>query len=432
MRRHLFLQIYVAFLCVAVLCAAVAALAMRVSSDFEPNAYKSAVADLLADALPRVPGAELDAALRRLSDRLGLDIAVVGADGRVQSSTSPGLSSRVRNLPREGDWHDRGVHAMRLSLPDGRLVAAASRRDHARDSLGFFGTLAAVLFAAALGCYPIARRITRRLERLQRSVERFAEGDLGTRVAVRGRDEVARLAVSFNRALSRIEQLVTAQRRVLASASHELRSPMTRLRMAIELLAEGQPTDVTQREQLLRNCAKDIEELDALVEDVLLSARLEGRAPTSAPVRLDITSLVRTAAARVNATVIGEPVALLGDERLLLRLLRNLFDNAERYGNHTPIEASVTVVGTQVVVTVCDRGPGVAASERERIFEPFYRPQGHREGADGGVGLGLSLVRQIATHHSGTVRYLDRDGGGSCFEVRLPHDAKATALGSGA
>ena len=416
MRRHLYLQIYVAFLMVALLCAAAAGVSVHALNDGAPTGFRDALAETLAATLPQHAGPELDQRIRRLSGQLDVDVAVLAPDGTQLATTRPGL------LPPTTDhdhWQHQAARAWSFRLPDGRRVIAASRSApaHVRQ---LWLTLLSVLIAAAIGCFPIARRITRRLERLQRSVDRAGAGDLSVRVPVRGRDEVAQLAASFNRALTRIEQLVSAQRRVLASASHELRSPMTRLRMAVELLAEDQPQDAEARRKLLRDCASDIEELDHLVDDVLLSARLEGETSTRPLTPLDVTALAQLEAERVGAHVMGSAHNVLGDERMLPRLLRNLFENAQRHGGAEAIEATVQREGEMVLIRICDRGPGVPAQDQERIFEPFYRPQGHREGADGGVGLGLALVRQIATHHGGNVRYRDREGGGSCFEVRLP------------
>ncbi len=131
-------------------------------------------------------------------------------------------------------------------------------------------------------------------------------------------------------------------------------------------------------------------------------------------------ALLAEEGARTNAAVSGEPVSIQGNPRLLRRLVRNLLDNAERYAAESPVEASVVPmakVGARLRVE--DRGPGVAAEERERIFEPFYRPSGLRSLSDRGVGLGLALVRQIAQHHRGDAQCLPREGGGTCFEVTL-------------
>jgi len=133
---------------------------------------------------------------------------------------------------------------------------------------------------------------------------------------------------------------------------------------------------------------------------------------------VELLALAAEEAARVDALAGGEPVSVLGDERLLRRALRNLLENGRRYGGGE-VNVTVRADGPSALVQVCDRGPGVPEDQRTRIFEPFYRLPGHAEQA-GGVGLGLSLVKQIAEGHGGAVRCLPREGGGCCFELSLP------------
>jgi signal transduction histidine kinase len=248
-------------------------------------------------------------------------------------------------------------------------------------------------------------------------VTAFGEGDLKARVAVRGRDEVGKLAEAFNASAGQIEALVTAQKRLLANASHELRSPLARLRMAAEAIGGSAPEE--HREEI----ASDIAELDALVDEILLASRLGAQAAeTVQRERIDLTGLLAGECASFNAdlcTVPGQSLFVEGDPRLLQRLFRNLLENARRHGGGGPIEVFAERRGSEAVAGVCDRGPGIPGPERARIFEPFYRLPGHGEHA-GGTGLGLALVRQIAEKHRGSVRYVPRKDGGACFEVRLP------------
>ena len=272
--------------------------------------------------------------------------------------------------------------------------------------------------AVALGAWPVVNRLTRRLQALRWGVERFGSGQLQHRVSVEGADEVAALARSFNEAAQRIEDLVTSNRSLLANASHELRSPLARLKMAVSLMAEAGPEQAARIRQEIH---QDIRELDALVEEVLLASRLDSRRDIEhAPV--DLMGLATEEAARVGAEVhIDASFPLTphqGDERLLRRALRNLLENARRYGGDQ-VELFLRSVRGQLELAVADRGPGVPAEQRERIFEPFYRLPGHAEHA-GGVGLGLSLVRQIAERHGGQVRCEAREGGGSLFVLTLP------------
>ena len=293
---------------------------------------------------------------------------------------------------------------------------------------GLVVTLLVLFFAIAAGAYPVVRRLTRRLESLQRGVRRFGAGELGHRVEVDGSDEVAAVASSFNVAAQRIEELVRAHRSLLANASHELRSPLARLKMALELMEGASPQ---RRGELRAEIERDIRELDELVEEVLLASRLDAQSPQEhSPV--DLLGVAAEEAARVDARLEladsaqrPDALHLNGNERLLRRALRNLLENARRYGlpagqpAEEVLELHAAREGQDIVVRMCDRGPGVPAGMHERIFEPFYRLPGHAERA-GGVGLGLSLVRQIAQHHGGTVHYEDRKDGGSCFVLRLP------------
>lgn len=173
------------------------------------------------------------------------------------------------------------------------------------------------------------------------------------------------------------------------------------------------------REELARN----IHELDGLIEEILLASRLDGQSAVQSNLdSVDLVGLTAEECAGVGADFSvpgGAGVTLTGDPRLLRRLIRNLLENARRYGNGTPIEVELRAGGGRLELDVLDRGPGVPADERERIFEPFHRLPGARE-RDGSVGLGLSLVRQIAGRHGGTAACLPRTGGGSCFRVMLP------------
>ena len=276
-----------------------------------------------------------------------------------------------------------------------------------------------LFIAVAIAAYPVVRRLTRRLEQLKQGVERFGAGRLDLRVADDGRDEVGALARSFNSAAARIEELVSSHRSLLANASHELRSPLARMKMAFSMLDEAQPA---QRDRLKREIETNIAELDALVEEVLLASRLEAGMQQSAQDRVDLLGLAVEEAARCGAELQTEPgvdsYVVLGEERLLRRALRNLLENARRYGGSEVLLELRQATGARVEARICDRGPGVPAEMRERIFEPFFRLPGHAEQA-GGVGLGLSLVRQIAERHGGRVACEPREGGGSCFVLSL-------------
>jgi signal transduction histidine kinase len=278
--------------------------------------------------------------------------------------------------------------------------------------------LVLVFIAVAAGAYPVVRRLTSRLEALKQGVETFGAGSLSQRVDESGHDEVAAVGATFNRAAERIETLVRSHQSLLANASHELRSPLARLKMAVSMFPDA---DGVHRDKLKREIETNVAELDALVEEVLLASRLDATQALDTEDAVDLLGMAAEEAARVGAEADGDNLVVRGSERLLRRAMRNLLENARRYGQS---EVSVTVERQRdggVGWRVCDRGPGVPEAHRERIFEPFFRLPGHAE-REGGVGLGLSLVRQIAQRHGGQAQCEPRAGGGSCFRVSLPAD----------
>ena len=285
------------------------------------------------------------------------------------------------------------------------------------EALAIF--LVLLFLGVALGAYPVVRRLTRRLEGLKRGVQRFGDGNLAHRVDDTGNDEVAALAGSFNRAATQIETLLRSHQNLLANASHELRSPLARLKMAFAMLDDATPAS---RPKLATEINTNIGELDALVEEVLLASRLESGASALGQDSVELLGVAAEEAARAGAEF--EPAAGLteltvrGEERLLRRALRNLLENARRYGG-AEVVLELRRTASHAELRVCDRGPGVPEAMRERIFEAFFRMPGHAEQA-GGVGLGLSLVKQIAQRHGGTVRCEAREGGGSMFVFSLP------------
>jgi signal transduction histidine kinase len=282
----------------------------------------------------------------------------------------------------------------------------------------FHIVLALVGFGIGLAAYPLVRQITRRLERLQQGVESLGAGDLSARVPVEGKDEVARLAASFNRAAGRIEQLVTANKALLANASHELRTPLARIRLAVELVKES--VDPKRRAGL----EQDIAELDWLVDEILLASRLDTVTDTVEAQEVDLLALAAEESARYETAHLqgGAPCLIRGDSRLLRRMLRNLLENAARHGM-PPTYLRITPETATTTITVWDEGPGIPATEFENVFRPFYGPPTGRPRA--GTGLGLSLVRQIARRHGGEAKCTAMADGRSCFVVTLPAGSQA-------
>jgi signal transduction histidine kinase len=408
MRGRLFLKIYLTFLGVLVALAVGMGIAVTLSGSAEDQDWRERRIAFVADFISETddPGM-MQARLNQVGPAIAADITVLGLDGKVVAAFGPAITQDHAD-----DWR----HAF-APLPGGKVVLMRVRPpfDGARGNPLIL--LAFVTGVTALVAWPVVRHLTRRLERLRRGVEAWGEGDLALRVEVEGRDEIAAVATSFNRAAAHVEALVDSHRTLLANASHELRSPLARLRMVIDLY-EGDRT-TAHRDEILRNLA----ELDDLVGEVLLASRLNHTSrPADLGQKVDILALAAEEAARAGIGVTGDSGEVTGDARLLSRMVRNLIQNAQRHGE-PPIEVTVGVSAAAVELRVRDYGQGVSEDEGDRVFEPFYRPQGHGE-SPGGWGLGLSLVRQIASHHGGTVRYEAPQGGGACFVVLLPVDRK--------
>lgn len=416
MTRHLYLQIYLALVAALALFAMAAATVWWVvPRDRHADLFLDGLAALVGEAMPEAarPPAEQQAALARLGAKFGADVTLldphdvpIASTGRQLSAPRPpaGGSGLVR-AP------DVGM-VVALALPDGRRLLAHRQPPRHHGPLGALVMLALLAGTLALGSWPVARRLTRRLERLRTGVDDLGRGDLDARVGVEGRDEVADLARSFNRTAERIERLVRAQQQALATASHELRSPLARMRVAIELLGDDTRPDIRQ------GIARDIAELDELIDEILLTSRLEASPNVERRENVDLLALVAEEGSRVKADVAGTAITVRGNARLLRRLVRNLFENARRYGGGSKIEAEVADAGNGcAILRVSDRGPGIPAGERERVFEAFYRRTGTSETDGGSVGLGLALVRRIAESHAGSASALERQGGGTTVEV---------------
>lgn len=415
--RRLYQHIYAALLLSLCVFAVLAGLLwLYVLGEIQPETrvgIDTALAELAMSAATAKPS-DLTATLLQLQKRLGGgDIAVFSPDGA--SVASVGEPLPPPEPPTEGGFTERPTldgWVRTLALSDGRVLMLRRPVDYDEPIPRVFLLLGATFAAVAIGAYPITRRLTRRLEGLKKAVDGFGAGDLSRRVEVTGKDEVAALAGSFNQMAERIAELLSAHKTLLANASHELRSPLARLRMGVEML---QPQ---ADKSLQREFESSIAELDGLVGEILLASRLETLEIVTEMYPVDLLAITAEECAAADASLEGEPVTVFGEPRLLRRLVRNLLDNARRYGGGTAIDVSLTRRGEAIKLSVCDRGPGVAVEERERIFEPFYRPAGTLE-QEGGVGLGLALVRQIARHHKGDVRCVSRPGGGTSFEVEL-------------
>jgi signal transduction histidine kinase len=408
--RRLYVQVYLAIVASLVLVVVTASLVWHFAAGVLPFEQPFDVAgELIGELVPpaSAPRTVQQQAIERLARRLGADLALYGQGNVPLAAAGAPLPPPIRG--RAGGWmHTAAGPAVSIPLPEGRWLVARlpfAPRPSAALLLAFLGSIA---LAVALGARPIVRRLTGRLERLQRGVESLGAGDLRARVKVEGRDEIAALAQSFNQAAERIEKLVDAHKMLLANTSHELRTPLTRIRLGLELV-EAEPARKSE-------LARDIAELDQLVDEILLVSRLDATDSLDVREEIDLAALAAEECARYeDCSMRGESVVVRGDPTLLRRMIRNLIDNAKVHGK-LPIEVAVARRGDSAVLDASDAGQVIALHARERLFSAFHRIPGRSGARD--TGLGLALVRQIAQRHGGEVAY--RPERGSCFTVTLP------------
>jgi len=264
-----------------------------------------------------------------------------------------------------------------------------------------------ILVVLVLLCYWFARHLTKPVGQLEQAVDRFGRGDLTARVSMQRRDELGRLARTFNQMADRTQTLLTAERRLLMDISHELRSPLARLSVAVELARSGDDT-----ESHLNRIEKEADRLNSLVGELLQVTRAEGD-PSQR--RLDQVRLDELVAEVVDDCIIEaeargchvqlmerKQASLAGDPELLRRAIENVVRNAIRYSPPgTTVEVSVHNGSDQVAVTVRDYGPGVPEESLARIFDPFYRVDTDRNRNSGGVGLGLAIAKRAVELHKG-------------------------------
>jgi signal transduction histidine kinase len=410
--RRLYQKIYLVFLASLTAVVVLSGVAWRIGQANAPHSEALELAGELAGAaLPPAdaPPQMLQRALERLAGRSRIDIALFDKNRALVVKVGKPLPQPT-SVGESGVWFNgRGGPAWTFRLPDGRWLVARMPLRPAGALLGLVVFLTAMAITIAVFSYPVVRGLTRRIERLQAGVETLGAGNLATRVAIEGRDEVARLALSFNRAASRIEELVGAHRLLLANASHELRTPLSRIRLGLELF-EAKPDA-----KIKADIARDIAELDSLIEEILLASQLDVAAAPPAAEEVDLLALLAEECAHYDGcTLDGELVLLRGDARLLRRLIRNLLDNAQRHGR-PPTRVELRHNGPRAWLSVIDAGEGIPPSERERVFLPFHRLRGDRQGA----GLGLALVRQIARLHGGDASVMPRPDAPSCIVVEL-------------
>lgn len=287
------------------------------------------------------------------------------------------------------------------------------------------------LLVVGLVAFLLVRPIERKLGRLEAAARRFGRGELAARAELASGDAIGQLGASFDGMADRVEALVGQHKQLLAAVSHELRTPMMQLAFAIDMARDAGDNE-TDRERHLATSERSLDQMQALVDELLELARLDAAAATSGvgSEEIDLTELARQVVSTVQplpgsdiAAATLEPPegapAVVGHERELDRALSNLVSNALRHTD-TQVVVSIESDGSLVRCHVDDDGPGVPEASRQAVFEPFVRLDESRNRALGGVGLGLAIVARIAKHHGGRASVTKSPLGGARFTLELP------------
>jgi two-component system, OmpR family, sensor kinase len=394
--------------------------------------------------------AQLASELVDLKHRGRLEISLFEADGRLIASNAetplPPLSpNELRDLLREPTHFADGIGLVALPPGDGGIERYARLR-YPTPVLPL-GTAAAQLLAAltviGLASMPLARSISAPVEHLARLTRAFGHGDLGVRARSDRSDELGDLARAFDEMAERIVTLRRSEKELMANVSHELRTPLARIRLASELMQDG---DAARAKSYLEDIEDDLAELEQLLDDVMTAARLDlergaGGDPLP-PLRRQVVAAeelllaARTRFARrfpertLHSTLEAPLPHISADPTLLRRVLDNLLDNAAKFSEEdAPIEleAKQSSDRSGLVISVRDHGIGIEQVDLTRVFEPFFRTDRSRNRATGGIGLGLAVVRRVVLAHGGSVSVESSPTTGTCFRVTVPGTAAQPA-----
>lgn len=342
------------------------------------------------------------------------------------------LRAQVGEMPLIDDDHSFLIVAQGAAY-DGRTytVVVASSVETQRQTVATVAKYLAIGFPALLIVVGVAGwlmvgQALRPVERIRGRVQRIGTRDLTERVPVpQTRDEIARLAVTMNEMLDRLETGQATQRAFVADASHELRSPLATLTAALEVI-EADTTGEAWKE-LHQVMGTETDRMRQLVEDLLLLAKADDTGIRMRQVDVDLDDLVAAEIQRLRSsapelTVTGDvhPVRVVGDPARLSQVLRNLVDNAARAA-HTTVHLTTAEQNGSAIITVSDDGDGIPEQDRQRVFERFVRLDTSRSRASGGSGLGLSIAREITRAHNGTVTLTSSPAGGTTATVTLPN-----------
>jgi len=464
--RSLFLKIFLWFWATDVLIAITAALIIGLSIQNQPEIVGSRwrqttgdalalYADSAAEVYERSGKAGLTDFINRLERTSRVHASLRDEQGNYIAGQNHAQTSDVIALAQKSDQPEfrvqetTAVGAKEVQAASGHkyiFVAEMPRRapppiiPFPRGLFGWERWIVSIVISGLI-CYGLTRYLTRPIMRLREAARRISSGDLSTRLEprlARRHDEFGELVRDFNTMADRIESLVAAQRQLLSDISHELRSPLARMNLALELARQRSTPESTG---VLDRMEREAERLNDLIGNLLTIARLDSKTPVPEATVVDLSELVHEVAADAQfearsrncdvKVVASDPCSVSGNADLLHSAVENVVRNAVRYTNDgTAVEIRLTCPngsgngsGRRAVISVRDHGPGVPESELLNVFRPFYRVEAARErksGTVGGVGLGLAITKRALDLYDGSVVARNAPGGGLQVEITLP------------
>ena len=427
------------------------------------------LATTLAPFFSRADTDSLQEALLSAGGEMGGRLLLVDGEGKVQLDTYGSLLGVRLQLPQvlsvllEGVGSDYGIHrlvgddvpeeeaaqyvsscAAPMIGEQGEMLGAVlfiSSVQELMTSLESVQTrmltaFAAVALAAMAAALVFSRVITGPITRLTRTIQRMGRGDLSVRVPVRGSGEMRELASAYNAMAQKLETLDQSRNQFVSNASHELKTPMTSLKIILQTLIAQPDMPAEVRTDFMQDMDHEIDRLTGIIDDLLTLTKTDSHALELHPAPLDLCHLARETMRRLQPMAeqrgqtltvqLPESLPMVGDSAKLEQVLYNLTENAIKYttqGGHIAIAALRE--GRKAVLTVTDDGPGIPTEDLPHIFDRFYRVDKARSRETGGTGLGLSIVRQMVALHQGTVTVESTEGQGSVFRVELPLEVKA-------
>jgi two-component system sensor histidine kinase CpxA len=330
---------------------------------------------------------------------------------------------------------ETALAAKPMTFRDGRSFALIVRWERPRP-VAMFGEsylrylrLGILLLTALLVCYALARYLSSPIEKIRRATQKLAGGELQTRVADkigRRHDELAELSRDFDMMAERIESLITSQQRLSRDISHELRSPLARMNVALGIAKQKAGHEAAAQ---LERIETESDRLNEMIGRILTLSKLESRSAEIKTHSIDLREIVETVVddADFEARPLKKSVALStdgecvvrGNEELLRSAIENVLRNAVRYTHpETEVEVSLAKEGSDAVIRVQDHGGGVPDNELKNLFRPFYRVGEARDRATGGIGLGLAIAERAIAAHSGTITAVNKNGGLE-IEIRI-------------